>query len=206
MINLESLTEKDCHKYLESGSLTEPFIDIEFVILKIQKDKETYPDASTIESLMRWINYKVPFTQDVELKNKHKFKRTAKEIWEDGFCTGCTDRAMIFATLARQLNIPTTLLHTAELSWVQKCKNGEKPKIHSGHSFCECFFEGKWILVDPTFGKIEFDYDCNKIHLSYQVSNSNDFISYFRGLDLGKRQTMKEHNEEMDEICKEINL
>ena len=89
MINLESLTEKDCNKYLESGSLTEPFLDVEFVILKIQKDKETYPDASIIESLMRWINYTVPFTQDIELKNKHKFKRTAKEIWEDGFCNAC---------------------------------------------------------------------------------------------------------------------
>lgn len=206
MIKLEKLTKKDSNKYLESGSLTEPFLDVKFIMSKVNIDKETYPDANMIESLMRWINYKVPFTSDMELKNKYKFKRTAKEIWEDGFCTGCTDRAMVFATFARQLNIPTTLLHTAEMSWVKKCKNGENPAIYSGHSFCECYFEGKWILVDTTFRKIEFDYDCNKIHLSYQVSNSNDFISYFRGLDLGKRQTMKEHNDEMDIMCKEINL
>ncbi len=30
--------------------------------------------------------------------------------------------------------------------------------------------------------------------------------SYFRGFDLGKRQTVREHNAEMDIICKEINL
>ena len=92
------------------------------------------------------------------------------------------------------------------MSWVEKVKSGENPIIHSGHSFCECFFEGKWILVDPTFRKIENNYDCNNLHLSYQVSNSYDFISYFRGLDLGKRQTMREHNDEMDAICKDIIL
>ena len=206
MIKLENLIEKDCNKYLESGSLTEPFLNVDLLMQKINKDKETYPDANIIESLMRWINYKVPFTKNEELKKEYKFKRNAKEIWDSGFCTGCTDRAMLFATFARQLNIPTTLLHTAEMSWVEKCKSSKNPTIHSGHSFCECFFEGKWILVDPTFRKVELDYDCNKIHLSYQVSNSSNFISYYRGLDLGKRQTMREHNEEMDIICKEIIL
>ena len=49
--------------------------------------------------------------------------------------------------------------------------------------------------------KIEYEYNCNKLNLSYKVSNSNIYISYFRGLDLGRKQSMQEHNREMDEEC-----
>lgn len=206
MKSLKRLSLSDRETYLTNGFLTQPLMDMDFILSKVNKDKKTHQNANIIESIMRWISHEVPFTDNKELKNKYKFRRNAKEILESGFCTGCTDRAILFATIARQLDIPTTLLHTAEKSWIEKCKNGEKPTIYQGHSFCECFFENKWILVDPSSNKIEYNYDCNKIHLSYPVANSHDFIPYFRGLDLGKRQTIKEHNDEMDMLCEEINL
>lgn len=206
MKSLERLSSSDRNTYLTNGILTQPFLDVQFVISQINRDKKFHQNSNIIESLMRWINHEIPFTFNKNLKNEYKFKRNAKEIWESGFCTGCTDRTILFSTFARQLNIPTTLLHTAEKSWLKKCKNGEKPTVYCGHSFCECFFENKWILVDPTSEKIEYNYDCNNIHLSYKISSSCDFISYFRGLDLGKRQTTKEHNNEMDMLCEEINL
>ena len=42
MIKLENLTGKECNKYLESGTLTEPFLDAEIIVSKINKDKEIY--------------------------------------------------------------------------------------------------------------------------------------------------------------------
>lgn len=89
---------------------------------------------------------------------------------------------------------------------IKKLQNREKQLIHIGHSFCECYYDNKWILVDPTFRKIEREYDADKLILSYNVSNSNIYIPYFRGLDLGKRQSIKEHNLEMDEECLHLEI
>lgn len=98
-------------------------------------------------------------------------------------------------------------MHTAEYRWLQKLKNGEESsRIHKGHSFCESFYNGKWVLVDPTCGKIEFSYDAKIIHLSYQVVGSNTFIPYFRGLDLGKRQSLEEHAIEEERACLNLNV
>ena len=203
---ISKLTKKDVKLYLKSGILTEPFLSDELVKSKVVYDKNTYPQANDIESLMRWIRAHIKSTNDIELSRKLKFQRTAKEIWESGFSTGCTDWATIFVTFARQIGIPSTILHTAEKEFVEDVKNGKDINICRGHSFCECYFKDKWILVDPTFRRIENNYDCNNIHLSYKVGNSYDYIPYYRGLDLGKKQTMKEHNNEMISTVKELSL
>ena len=52
--------------------------------------------------------------------------------------------------------------------------------------------------------KIELNYNSNLIELSYSISNNNKFIPYFRGLDLQTKQTVKEHNQIMEDICKTI--
>ena len=95
-------------------------------------------------------------------------------------------------------------MHTAEYNWVNKLINNDDFNIHLGHSFCECFINNEWILVDPTCRKIEKMYDPNIIELSYTVNGSKKFLPYFRGLDLGKKQTIKEHNEDMDIKCYEM--
>ena len=52
---------------------------------------------------------------------------------------------------------------------------------------------------------VQFDKDNpEKIVLDYQISESNTFIPYFRGLDMGKKMTNQEHNRIMDEECSKL--
>ena len=110
----------------------------------------------------------------------------------------------MFATLARQLNIPTTLLHTAQYEWFKEFKAGNKTKLHSGHTFCECFIDNKWVLVDPTCRQITTEYNVSKLELNYKVGNSSVFIPYKRDLDLKIKQTISQHNRTMDKYCEEM--
>ncbi len=195
---------EDVALYLQSGALTQPFLSKEFVYEKVMPDlKHKHKDeksAHFLESIYLWIHANVKYCADKEIQ-KLKFMRTAQEIWESKKASGCTDFAILYATFARQLNIPTTLLHTAEYDWLQKLKNSKDCDRHFGHSFCECYFNGEWVLVGPTSKHIERSYTSQKIQLSHPVGGKNVFVPYFRGLVLGKRQDTKAHNKMMDELC-----
>ncbi len=204
---VKNLTESDKNYFLTRGVLTYPFVSNEYVLEKVLCDYNAKLakgiKTTKIESLFNWINKSVKFG-DNEFNNKFRFQRTAEEIWNSKIMTGCTDYATVFATFARQIGIPTTILHTAEKSWVDQVQQNNDYSHHAGHSFCECFYDGKWILVDPTCREIEKEYNPNLLKLSYKVGGSSTFIPYQRGLDLGKKQTTKEHNKYMDEICKTL--
>ncbi len=206
---LRNLKQEDLYYYLEYGVLTKPFLDKDIVSKKVDLDFNAKIINNTnytkIESLYHWINHHIKFSKDDAFVINNKFQRTAQEIWESGFAVGCSDYAILFATFARQLGWATTILATADIEWFKNFKKG-RSKIHSGHYFCECFYDNKWVLVDPTCKKITIDYSLGKITLSYQIHNSNQFIPYFRDRDLGKKQTMKQHNLDMDLLCKELNL
>lgn len=203
--SMKQLCDKDKEYYLQCNVLTVPFLDVEFikekVFTNINNNKKLGIEVSVIGSLMSWINHVVKYSSNKEIQEL-KFQRTSKEIFESGYASGCTDYAILFATFARQLGIPTTFLHTAEQDWIKRLKNNKDYKIHKGHSFCECYYDGKWILVDPTLKKITYNYNCDKIELDYVINGSNIFIPYYRDLDLSKRQTVKEHNEEMEDLCR----
>lgn len=207
---MQNLTEEDVAKYLMSGDLTQPFLDENFIEKKLSIDYKSKQKQkivlNKIECLFNWIHHNLKYCNDREFVINNQFGREAKEIWESGLSTGCTDYALVFCTLARQLNIPTTILHTAEYNWVKRLQNHEDCQMHYGHTFCECFFEGKWILVDPTCNKIEYSYNPKKIILNYQVGKHSVFIPYFRGADLKYKQTVKQHNQSMDEECILIDL
>lgn len=197
-------TTNDVVKYLNHGEMTKPFLDDDYVLKKVMCDYETKKKmgmpCSKIESLYLWIAHNVKSVKNDPISD-YKFQRTAKEIWESKVATGCTDYAMLFCTFARQIGISTTLLHTAELNWLERLKDGQRGGTNIGHSFCECFYEGKWILVDPTAREIEYEYNPEYIELSYKLGGNDTFIPYLRGHDLGEAQTVKEHNEKMDEMC-----
>lgn len=208
MIN--NLTKKDCETFKKAGVLTQPFLNDKIIEEKVlfdynQKIKNN-PKYTKLESLFYWINHKVKYSEDKEFRSANKFQRTAKEIWESGYATGCTDYAILFCTFARQLNIPTTFLQTAEYNWLNKLKSGESLNVNYGHAFCECFYNDEWILVDPTSRKIQFNYSCKKIELNYNVGGNNIFIPYYRGLDFGKIQSIKEHNDNMNNVCSSLNF
>ena len=194
----------DLEKYIESGKLTGPFLQDDFVLKKVLSDFQNNHEngePSLLMSLCRWIHHNVRYSNDARFRGDKRFQRCAKEIWESKLTTGCTDYAILFATFARQMKIPTTFLHTAEAGWLENLKSKGNFTMHVGHSFCECYYNGNWVLVDPTNGKVEKEYNPQKIVLSYNVGNHNVYVPYFRGLDLGKRQSTKEHNVYMDEVC-----
>lgn len=200
----------DLDFYLKSGPFTKPFLDPDYVKKRVMVDynhrKDNGKNANKLASLFCWIKHEMKSSKDQDFIDKNKFRRTAQEIWEIGLCTGCTDWAILFATFARQLGYPTTFLTTAQDLWLKQLKNNESFNCHTGHSFCESFYNGKWVLVDPTFMKIEEDYNPEKLELSYDVGDSNVFIPYFRGLDLGVKQSVREHNKNMDKLCKYLEL
>lgn len=201
-------TTTDTQKYLASGNLTQPFLPTDYVLEMVMRDfnhkKEAGIKNTEIESLFNWIVHCVKLSDFEEFKNENRFMRTAQEIWESKLATGCTDYATLFATFARQLNYPTTILHTAEQGWLTNFLNNKKCSLHRGHTFCECFYKEKWILVDPTYKKIEYDYNPEKLVLSYKVGPGNIYIPYKRDLDLERKMTTKEHNFEMEEACKKL--
>lgn len=204
---MRCLNDKYKDFYLTNGNLTQPFLTDEYVLEKVLCDYNSKirrgKQTTKIESLFNWINYNLKFG-DKEFNKEFRFQRVASEIWESKTTTGCTDYAILFVTFARQLGIPTTILHIAEKSWVERLQQNKDYMHHYGHSFCECFYEGKWILVDPTYRKIEQEYNPDLLKLSYKVGGSSTFIPYQRWLDLEKRQSTTQHNKLMDEICREI--
>ena len=78
--------------------------------------------------------------------------------------------------------------------------------MHQGHTFCEVFYKDRWILVDPMRNEVMFDYNVDKIHLPYSLGGNSVFVPYKRCVDFEKPQTVKAHNEIMDELCKDIQL
>ena len=199
----------DIERYLKNGALTEPFLDTESIkenVFRDYKKKNGKIEGYTpLHSLFNWIDHCTKFG-DKEFNAKNRFQRTAQEIWESQTTTACSDYAILFATFARQLGYPTTFLHTAEEGWLKRLKNNGEYNHHCGHSFCEVFYEGKWVLVDPTFRKIETDYNPSRLILSYKVGQGNIYIPYQRDLDLGVRQSTKEHNLSMDKYCRKLDL
>lgn len=195
----------DVQKYLEFGSLTQPFLDGDYVSDKVMRDYcaklKLNGHASKLESLYQWISHNVEYSKDQDFRVKYKFQRTAEEIWQSKAMTGCTDYCILFATFARQMGIPTTFLHAAEKNWLLRLKDNKDFNIHYGHAFCECFYNGEWVLVDPTCKKYTINYDIDFLKLTYSIGGSNEFIPYLRELDLNVKQSIKEHNKTMDEIC-----
>lgn len=195
----------DVKKYLQFGNLTQPFLSNDYVLDMVMRDYNAKlklnGQANKLESLYLWLNNNVEYSKNQDFRDKYKFQRTAEEIWKSKQTTGCTDYCVVFATLARQIGIPTTFLHTAEKNWLNRLKNSEDYKSHCGHAFCECFYNGEWVLVDPTCKEIQKNYDANLLHLNYNVGGNYDFIPYLRDLDLKTKQTIKEYNETMDKFC-----
>ena len=200
---------EDVEKYKEYGPLTQPFLDKDYVYDKVITDlrhkQKELNSVQFLASLFLWIKHEVKYSQEKEIQ-KLKFMRTAKEIWESKKSSGCTDYAILFATFARTLGMSTTVLHTAEYEWLQRLRIGKDSWMHYGHTFCECYFNDGWVLVDPTCEYITKDYNPEKLELPYKIAGKSVYIPYFRGLDLGEKQNTETHNKKIDEMCKALKI
>lgn len=185
-----------------------PFLETEYIVGRVECDmnaKGWNGRCAQVQSLMNWICSKVKYASgDKEYICNNQFNRSAKEVFESEKTVGCTDYAILFATFARQIGIPTSFLHTVSVKWLEKLKNGEEIEKYKGHSFCECFIDGEWMLVDPTNKRIVGEYNPEKIELNYLIGGENEFIPYFRGLDLGQKCGLREHNRMMKIECEKL--
>lgn len=203
----------DLKKFIQYGNQTIPFLDSEIVKEQVMCDfnykTRQGKSANILDSLILWINHEIKYAEKkVKFIQKNQFARTSKEIFESKITSGCTDYALVFATFARQLGYPTTILDTAEFGWCNKLQSNQDYLFHYGHTFCECYFNNEWVLVDPTCNKISIDYNPSFIQLDYSINDSKDFVSFFRGIDYtdSPMLNLESHNNYMDQSCKEMNL
>jgi len=194
----------DVEKYLQSGPMTQPFLNDPALDKKMEKASS---DKEKVEILLKYMHKKNKTVMfDKKYIRENKFGRTAEEIWQSGKMTGCTDWSMAFASIARQYGISTSFFTTAEKGWAENILNGKMDTRAQGHSFCESFIDGQWQLVDATFSKIQKEYDVDSLHLTAKdhfVAGKKDFIPFLRDLDIGHRSNTNEFvNNMVDSLYK----
>jgi transglutaminase-like putative cysteine protease len=88
----------------------------------------------------------------------------------------CTDVALAFIVLARELGIPTRYVEAFEENWLKNQKNYD-PKFVSGHIFTDVFVHGKWNSYEPKHGFITAN---EYIHIERK------YVVVGRGLDFSE--------------------
>ena len=149
----------DVEKYCESGNLTQPFLSDEELKNGVQKYLKR--NGNIVDALNTFIHKHIHTTMSKSQIREKKFQRTAKQVWEDGYATGCTDYAIVFATLARQMGYSTTFLQTTENGFMKSVAKNKSSASAAGHAFCEICVDGNWVLNDPTFSRHYKQYNPN---------------------------------------------
>lgn len=98
--------------------------------------------ADYIQAVFRWIQENMRHEGSPEIRDDVFRKRTAHEIIETRFATGCVDYALLFVMLARAKGLHTTYLETVR-------KESDGP---DGHVFVECVCGEDTLVVDPARG------------------------------------------------------
>lgn len=198
-------------EYLRNGELTRPFLDTEdlrdsvdeiFDYGRFSKNNE----SSYISSLIKFIHSQIIFSDDEKFKDK-EFNRTSEDIYLDRVALDSNDYALLYATFARQLRIPTTCLYAVDQRDFINLTKGNGSDIKNDklltRVFCECYYDEHWVLVDPTFDYIIKDYNPFEIQIPCG-DKTKKFVAYKRCHDLGKKMTLSEMKQFEKENCKKI--
>jgi hypothetical protein len=110
---------------------------------------------------------------DDSKKNELFRNRTASEIIESGFETGCTDVALVYVALARAAGIPARYVETFNKKWIENYESGRI----NGHVFVDLLHYGEWRTYEPNRGFIEYDGYFRK---------GNEFLEVGKGLDFSE--------------------
>jgi hypothetical protein len=128
-------------------------------IKKIAKSLKSSDDEKTIKNIIEWIHKNL--LQKFPTDEAHFRKRTADQIIESGYRTGCGDVTVVFISLCRAAGIPASYIESINIKSLTK-KEVEKIDLnflwsrHGGHVFSRVLINGRWIYVDPSSGKINF--------------------------------------------------
>ena len=125
-------------------------------IKKLGKSLKGPNELSIVYNVVDWLK-KQKFTdlphKDRETANKIFRKRSADKILQDGFFTGCSDYALVAATIFRFFGIPTKISQVVSSDWL----NNEPSKI-VGHVLNEIYIFDQWLVLDPLKGSLGFSY------------------------------------------------
>ena len=121
-----------------------------------------------ILQLLKWINKNIKYPQPANIEKNDIFrKRTATQIIEDGYATGCSDFAIVFIAIARAKHIPTKYVEVISEDYFE---DTDLNRVR-GHVFAECFIDKEWFGVDPMAGVIKFN------------TKYPGYVVYAKGLD-----------------------
>lgn len=139
-------------KYLQQGEQTKFTPRITEIAFDIKDKSKDFNEM--VKGIFDFVK---SLSHNKENKNKIFRKRTADEIISSGFVTGCTDEALVFIVLARNMNIPTKYIETIDSDFFRK-NSKKNADNYSGHVYSSVFEKNKgWRVVDQTKSKIDAD-------------------------------------------------
>lgn len=187
--------KEELFDYLKSGKLTAPFADSEQLddtVRDIVREQRGMIDGknNTLTGLVTLIHNEIKDKTSSNKRNAKRFSRTAEEIYSSMEAIDKNDYTVIFASLARQLRIPTTCLYAIERKKLQDKVEGLKDDEILTKSFCECYIDNEWVIVDPEKGLINEFYNPDLFAMG-SGKNKKEYVGYKRALDLGERKSLK---------------
>ena len=137
--------KEELFDYLKSGKLTAPFADSEQLddtVRDIVREQRGMIDGknNTLTGLVTLIHNEIKDKTSSNKRNAKRFSRTAVEIYCSMEAIDKNDYTVIFASLARQLRIPTTCLYAIERNDLKNKFEGDRNDEVLTKSFCECYF------------------------------------------------------------------
>ena len=137
---------EEIKKYLKHGKQTIPSDKITKLANAVPGDGFDF-----VVGTLDWLDKNLRVERNRPDWDKTFHKRTAAQIVDDGFSTGCTDVALVFVSLCRTKSIPTKYVEAIGQDWLEdRYKEG---RIH-GHAFAEVYLNDRWYVVDPEMGTI----------------------------------------------------
>lgn len=103
-------------------------------------------------------------------------RRLPSEIILSGYSTGCTDDALVFCTLSRELGIPSKYVETVNKNWLKSPDS--RPKVHV---FTDIFLRNQWVEYDPQFGYVSYK-RTSELNEKY-IFCSTSYLEIGKGLD-----------------------
>lgn len=137
-------------QYLNQGSQTKTTENIKEIANSFNEQ-----GINLVFEILTWLHRNLRLETDQDIKKEVFRKRTAEEIIESKFATGCTDWALAFIVLSRAKEIPTKYIETIRRKWLEQ---GEDDLIE-GHIFAEVYINNRWYIVDPEQAVIRDWYD-----------------------------------------------
>ena len=177
--------ENEIKKYLIPGPQTQITQEIKEIASDI--------NGTVLEKAQKILDIGPSFVKSQEYDKEVFRKRTASQIIQDGYITGCTDAALLFITLARATGIPAKYIETIDKEWLRN--GGDSVE---GHIFSQIYDESRgWVWVDPMQRKVDSPPE-NRVVFKEGLDSwdigINDFDSLKTNFDEFRKQWLLENS------------